>query len=327
MDLYSSLIILRKQETGNKNVCLFLNDLSLKIEAGDSLSHALANSIVKFDGAEIAMIHAGESVGKQADALHRTANLMEKKIFIRKKIISAMLYPATVLTIASIVILLLTTFVVPKFERIIAEQLENQTMPALTNIVIRCSHFITSQFMELSILAALIVAVFLGVKKITLMQKIIHIFLLKLPFFGECIKKWDVAIFSRTFGDLLICGCSVVESLKMAREGIKSYYMKANLSLSINDVQQGLSLTDSLRRRNVLPVMAEGLIKVGEESGKLGTMMNKISSSYEEQLDEVILRTTSLIEPFLVVFLAFFVGSIVIALFLPLVSLIQNTSG
>ncbi|MDR1434971.1 MAG: type II secretion system F family protein [Puniceicoccales bacterium] len=327
MDLYSSLIILRKQETGNKNVRLFLDDLSLKIEAGDSLSDALANSIVKFNGAEIAMIHAGETVGRQSDALARMASLMEKKILIRKKIVSAMLYPATVLTIASLVILLLTTFVVPKFEKIIAEQLENQTMPTLTNIIIRCSHFITSQPMELSILGILIVAMILGVKKFTPAQKIIHIFLLKLPFIGKCMEKWDMVIFSRTFGDLLLCGCSIVESLKMARESVKNYYMRANLTLTIGDIQQGLSLTEALSNRKVLAAMAEGLIKVGEESGKLGTAMNKISSAYEGQLDEIILRTTSLIEPFLVVFLAFFVGSIVIGLFLPLVSLIQNTTG
>jgi type IV pilus assembly protein PilC len=152
----------------------------------------------------------------------------------------------------------------------------------------------------------------------------IYGFLLKLPLIGNCMMTWCVVIFSRTFGDLLICGCSVVESLKMARESIGNYYMKEKLSFTIEDVQQGSSLTDSLRRRSVFPAMAEGLIKVGEESGKLGEMMNKVASSYEEQLNEIITRLTSMIEPVLVIFLAGFVGSVVIGLFLPLVSLIQN---
>ena len=159
------------------------------------------------------------------------------------------------------------------------------------------------------------------------MKKQFHLILLKIPLIGECINQWSIVLFSRTFGDLLLCGCSVIESLKMAKESVGNYYMKMNLVLTINDVQQGLSLTESLRRRTVFPAMAEGLIKVGEESGKLGDIMEIISTSYEEQLDELISRLTSLLEPLLVIFLSFFVGSVVIGLFLPLVSLIQNISG
>jgi type IV pilus assembly protein PilC len=139
--------------------------------------------------------------------------------------------------------------------------------------------------------------------------------------------KWCVVLFARTFGDLLVCGCSLIDSLKMARESIDNHFMQASLMNTINDVQQGMSLSESLHRHNIFPAMAEGLIKVGEESGKLGEMLNKVSSTYEEQLNEVIARLTSMIEPILVVFLAVFVGSVVIGLFLPMVSLIQNITG
>jgi type IV pilus assembly protein PilC len=251
---------------------------------------------------------------------------MEKKVHVKKNITSAMFYPMTVLVVSSVVVLLLTTFVVPKFEKVILEQIGEEGMPKLTAVIVQSSRFISSHLLEVFLLIGSLVLLFTAAKTVTPIRKIVYKILLNIPLVGDCITKWSVVLFSRTFGDLMLCGCSVVESLKMARASVGNYHMKANLSLTIEDVQQGLSLTDSLRRRSVLPVMAEGLIKVGEESGKLGEMMGKVSASYEEQLDEVIMRITSMVEPVLVVFLAGFVGSVVIGLFLPLVSLIQNIS-
>ncbi|MDR2371683.1 MAG: type II secretion system F family protein [Puniceicoccales bacterium] len=326
MDLRSSLAILEEQEVRNKNIWLFIHDLFTKIEAGDSFSEALMSSTVKFDESEIAMVRAGEAVGKLSDTLSKMSSLMEKKVYIKKKITSAMFYPATVLVVSSVVVLLLTTFVVPKFEKVITEQIGEKGMPKLTTLIIQSSRFISSHLLEVFLIIGSFILLFIAAKTITPIKKMIYSILLKIPLIGDCITKWSVVLFSRTFGDLMLCGCSVVESLKMARESVGNYFMKTNLSLTIEDVQQGLSLTESLRRRSVLPVMAEGLIKVGEESGKLGEMMTKVSSSYEEQLDEVIIRITSMVEPILVIFLAGFVGSVVIGLFLPLVSLIQNIS-
>ncbi|MDR2812757.1 MAG: type II secretion system F family protein [Puniceicoccales bacterium] len=326
MDLRSSLAILEEQESRNRNIWFFIHDLFVKIEAGDSFSDALLSSAVRFDESEIAMVRAGEAVGKLSDTLSKMAALMEKKVRVKKKITSAMFYPATVLVVSSVVVLLLTTFVVPKFEKVILEQIGEKGMPKLTALIVQSSRFVSSHLLEVFLIIGGFIILFIAVKTITSIKKIAYKILLKIPLIGDCITKWSVVLFSRTFGDLMLCGCSVVESLKMARASVGNYDMKANLSLTIEDVQQGLSLTESLRRRSVLPVMAEGLIKVGEESGKLGEMMNKVSVSYEEQLDEVITRMTSLIEPILVVFLAGFVGSVVIGLFMPLVSLVQNIS-
>jgi type IV pilus assembly protein PilC len=259
-----------------------------------------------------------------AETLAKMASLMEKKVYIRKKITSAMFYPATVLIVSSVVVLLLTTFVVPKFEKVIVDQIGTNAMPKLTTAIITISRFVSAHLFEVFIALGLSGGLFLAIKTITPVKKMFYGLLLQVPLIGNCMMTWCVVIFSRTFGDLLICGCSVVESLKMARESIGNYYMKEKLSSTIEDIQQGMSLTDSLRRRSVFPAMAEGLIKVGEESGKLGEMMNKVASAYEEQLNEVIARTTSMIEPVLVIFLAGFVGAVVIGLFLPLVSLIQN---
>ncbi|MDR1303107.1 MAG: type II secretion system F family protein [Puniceicoccales bacterium] len=324
MDLRSSLAILEEQEVRHKNIWFFIHDLFVKIEAGDSFSDALMASVAKFDPSEIAMVRAGEAVGKLAETLAKMASLMEKKVYVKKKIASAMFYPATVLVVSSVVVLLLTTFVVPKFEKVIVDQIGANAMPKLTTVIITISRFVSAHILEVFVALGLFVGLFFAAKTITPVKKMFYGLLLQVPLIGNCMMTWCVVIFSRTFGDLLICGCSVVESLKMARESIGNYYMKEKLSSTIEDIQQGMSLTDSLRRRSVFPAMAEGLIKVGEESGKLGEMMNKVASAYEEQLNEVIARMMSMIEPILVIFLAGFVGAVVIGLFLPLVSLIQN---
>ncbi|MDR3317640.1 MAG: type II secretion system F family protein [Puniceicoccales bacterium] len=324
MDLRSSLAILEEQEARNKNIWFFIHDLLTKIEAGDSFSDALTSSIVKFGESEIAMVRAGEAIGRQAETLVKMANLMEKKVRIKKKITSAMVYPATVLVVSSVVVLLLVAFVIPKFEKVINDQMGAKAMPMLTVIIIKTSRFVASHFIQIPIFIGIFFSLFLAIKTLPFVKKLFYKFLLTVPLVGNFMISWCMVLFSRTFGDLLVCGCSLVEALRMARESIGNYNMKENLSLTIEDVQQGMSLTDSIRRRSIFPAMAEGLVKVGEESGKLGEMMNKVAVSYEEELNEVIGRLTAMIEPVLVIFLAGFVGSVVIGLFLPLVALIQN---
>lgn len=324
MDLRSSLAILEEQEVNNKNIWYFIHFLFVKIESGESLSDALLVSPVKFNESEIAMVRAGEATGRQAETLSQMASLIEKKVKIKKKITSAMVYPCTLFVVSSIVVLLLTTVVVPKFEKVIADQIGKDKMPALTAWIVKASQFVSDHLSELFwILVAVVIMVILA-KTVSPIKGAIHKALIKIPMLGTCITTWSIVLFSRTFGDLLVCGCSIIESLKMATESVANYLMKKSLLSSIHDVQQGLSLSESLRRREVFPAMAEGLIKVGEESGKLGQMMGVIAANYEEILDENITRLTALIEPLLVIGLSFFVGTIVIGLFLPIIALIQN---
>lgn len=324
MDLCSALETLEEQEYRNRKLQAFIHFLLLKIEAGEALSNALASVSTSFGTSEIAMLRAGEAIGQQAETLTKLARLIEKKLLVKKKIISAFFYPVTVLGVSSVVVLLLTIFVIPKFEKIIADQLGSDAMPALTATIIRVSRFISGHSLILITTLGFSFLLIIGMHKLVLFQKIFYGIFLKIPILGDCVTKWSVVLFARTFGDLLLCGCSLVESLEMARASLGNFFMRERLSKTVHDVQQGMSLTESLRRQSVFPAMAEGLIQVGEESGKLGEMMNRISETYETQLDETISRITALLEPILVVFLAIFVGTVVIGLFLPLVSLIQN---
>ncbi|MDE6576042.1 MAG: type II secretion system F family protein [Opitutales bacterium] len=322
MDLRSSLTLLVEQENGHARV--FLENTLAQIEGGSQLSEAIAHSGVIFDASEIAIIRAGEATGQQSETLAKMAALAEQKVFLKKKVLSALFYPATVLLVSSAIILLLTTFVIPKFETVIVDQVGPEAIPVLTAWILAGSRFITNHLLIVIVAFAVWMLAIVAMRKNTTFQRIFYDLLRHLPIFGRCLQKWYIVLFARVFGDLLLCGCSVVESLKMARASVSDTTMQHQLSLAISDVQQGISLAEALHRRHVLPEVAEGLIKVGEESGNLGEMMQKIATTYEAELNELMTRATVLIEPLLIVILAFFIGTIVIGLFLPLVSLIQN---
>jgi type IV pilus assembly protein PilC len=323
-DLRSSLLIMIDQESSNGVVYSFLLDILLEIESGSPLSEAMMASRIRFDEAEIAMLRAGESVGMLAETMERMANLMDKKVWLKKKILSAMLYPVTVMAVALVVIFTLTGFVIPKFEKIIEEQIGPRAMPPLTSIIIGVSRWISSNWKAIFVALALSFILVSSLKRLEMIRKFFYKFFLKTPLVGSALARWNILVFTRTFGDLLICGLSLVEAMKLSIAGVKDFLMRERLNLAMGDIQQGMGLADSIRRRKIFPAMADGLIKVGEESGKLGEMMGRVATHFEGELDETIARVSSILEPILVIILALFVGTIIVGLFMPLVSLIHG---
>ncbi|MDR0351421.1 MAG: type II secretion system F family protein [Puniceicoccales bacterium] len=323
-DLRSSLSLMIGQESKNRPIRIFLRNLLLKIESGSSLSEAMMASKAKFHRAEIAMLKAGESIGALAETMERMANLMDKKVRVKKKILSAMLYPATVMLVASVVVIVLTSFVIPKFEKIIEDQIGPRAMPTLTSIIIGTSRWISFRWKEIFMALVLAIILIFSLKRLEFIKKTFYGFFLKIPLIGSTMICWNILVFTRTFGDLLICGLAVVEAMKLSSAGMGNFLMQEQLDLAVKDVQQGMGLADSIRRRKIFPPLIEGLIKVGEESGKLGEMMNRVADNCEDEIDETITRLSSILEPVLVIVLALFVGTIIIGLFMPLVSLIHG---
>lgn len=322
--LGSAISIMINQESEDRVLRNFLKNLSMKIESGSPLSEAIASSKVRFNGSEIAMIRVGESIGALAETLDRMANLMDKKIHLGKKITSAMFYPLTVMIISSVVALLLTGIVIPKFEKIIEDQIGPRAMPALTSVIIKGSRWISSYWKEFLMTGMVVLALSCSLKRLGFVKNIFYRILLKIPLVGDGMVKWNLVVFARTFGDLLLCGLPVIDAMRLSSAGVGNFVMRAKLELTILDLQQGLSLSDSIHRRGIFPAMVEGLIRVGEESGQLGAMMISIANNCENDLDEVIARISSTLEPILVVILSLFVGTIVIGLFMPLITLIQG---
>jgi type IV pilus assembly protein PilC len=323
-DLRIALAIIIGQESKTRAIRNILQYFYLEIESGGSLSRAMMASRTGFDAAEIAMLRAGESIGELAETMERMANLLDKRIRVKKKIFTAMGYPLTVMVVALAVVFMLTGFVIPRFEKILEEQIGNRAMPTLTSIIIGSSRWIFSHWPEIFVALILGFVSIYFIKCLGSVREIFYKFLTKMPFIGSSLIQWNVLIFTRTFGDLLLCGLAVIEALKLSSASVGNFMMKDRLNLVILDVQQGMSLADSIRRRKIFSTVIEGLIKIGEESGQLGKMMNQIAINCEAELDEIIARISSILEPMMVVILAIFVGTIIIGLFMPLVSLIQG---
>ncbi|MDR0445271.1 MAG: type II secretion system F family protein [Puniceicoccales bacterium] len=327
MELRPSLAILLEQ--GSRFSCMAgaLRHLIQHVESGKDLSEALASMEDEFESYEIAMVRSGESVGKLPKALMRLSELSAKSARIRKTLISASFYPLTVLFVSTVIVLLLTLFVIPRFEEILSEQIGPHGMPIFTAIILRSSHCLLQHWKLITTTVFCSFLLLLSLRKWKFFQLLYDRMLLKIPVLRSIIVEWNIILFSRTFGELLHCGSPLMESLRLAREIVKSATIRQSLQHALNDLAHGMTLSEAMGRHHILPPTAQGLISVGDRSGTIGAMMNRIAENYEYQLNGSIERMTKLLEPMLILFLAGFVGSIVIGLFLPLVVIIEGFSG
>jgi type IV pilus assembly protein PilC len=280
----------------------------------------------KFETYEIAMIRAGESIGKLPQALVRLSELITKSARIRKAIISASFYPMTVLLVAAVIVLILTLFVIPRFEAIFSEQFGTSALPTLTAIILGVSRWSLKHWKVIIIILPSIFFSLLLLRRWAPFQLFCERTFLKIPILKSIVTEWNIVLFSRIFGELLHCGAPLMKSLQLARESIKNATTRQALQYVIGDLAHGMTFSEALQRHHVFPPMAQGLMAVGDRSGTIGEMMNRVAETYEYQLNEDIKGMTKLLEPIMIVFLAVFVGGIVIGLFLPLVAIIKNFS-
>jgi type IV pilus assembly protein PilC len=327
MELRISLIILLEQAPRSSRTFKFLQHLLQHIESGDSLSDALNSMKARFETYEIAMIRAGESIGKLPQALVRLSELITKSERIRKAIISASFYPMTVMLVAAVIVLILTLFVIPRFEAIFTEQFGSDELPTLTAIILGVSRWSLKHWKAIILVLPGIFFSTLLLQKWAPFQLLCERTFLKIPIVKNIIIEWNIVLFSRIFGELLHCGAPLLKSLQLTKESIKNATTRQELQYAIGDLAHGMTFSEALQRHHVFPPMAQGLMAVGDRSGTIGEMMNRVAETYEYQLNEDIKGMTKLLEPIMIVFLAVFVGSIVIGLFLPLVAIIKNFSG
>jgi type II secretory pathway component PulF len=327
MELRSGLGVLLEQESRSSRMAGFLQHLIQHIESGESLSDALNSIKAKFEPYETAMIRAGESIGKLPQSLTRLSDLITKSTRIRKAMISACFYPVTVLFVAAIIVFILTLFVIPRFESILSEQIGPDAMPKLTAIILGTSRWSLAHWKLIAIAALGTFFSLSFLRKWALFQRLCENVFLKIPIFKTIIVEWNIVLFSRTFGELLHCGTPLTESLRLAMEIVKSATIHQALQHVFHDLEHGITLSEALKRHHVFPPMAQGLMAVGDRSGTIGDMMNRVAENYEYQLNETIKQMTKLLEPIMIVLLAIFVSAIVIGLFLPLVALIKGFSG
>ena len=325
LPLLRSLEVMIRQEK-NIRFKAVLEQIAEYVKSGGTFSDALSQHPKIFEKLFINMVRAGEAGGVLDVVLSRLAGFMEKAQRTKKKVKSAMVYPIVVVSVAIAIVVLLMIVVVPKFQSIFEDMLSGAALPGPTQLVINISNFISGNFIVT--LIGLIVF-FVGGKyliKTEVGSKIYNWFALNIPKLGDLVRKVNIARITRTFGTLLSSGVPILQSITITKDITGNIFYSNALNRVHNSVRDGESLSAPMERESVFPSMVTSMVDVGEETGELSEMLNRIADNYDEDVDNAVAAITSIIEPVMIVFLALVVGFIVIALFLPIVEIIKQIS-
>lgn len=322
LPLLRSLEVMIRQQSSPKFKTV-LENLAENVRSGNNLSDGLQQYPKVFNRLYVNMVRAGEAGGVLDTVLSRLARFMEKDLKTKKKVQSAMIYPIVVVTVAVAIVAGLMIFIVPRFQQIFESQIEGE-MPWLTAQVIGISDFLQNNII-ISVLV--VVALFFGIPALLRSgpgKAAWDRVALKIPKFGDLAMKASIARFSRTFGTLLISGVPILEALRITRNVLGNSVIQQSLDRVHDRVRDGESLAAPLEQQRIFPTMVTSMIDVGEETGDLAEMLNRIADNYDEDVDNAVASITSIIEPIMIVGLAVIVGTIVIALFLPILEIMKN---
>jgi type IV pilus assembly protein PilC len=322
--LRSLRILENQQKPGPLRVGLRL--VGDDVESGSTLSEAMSKHPKAFNRLYCNMVQAGEAGGVLDLILNRLADFMERSQALKRKVIGAMIYPIVVVTFAVLIVTGLMVFVVPKFKDIFTEF--DTTLPAVTDALIRLSGWFAAGGWAVIIFAPVIVwLVFWAAKQTDQGRLMVDTFKLKIPLFGSIIEKTTIARFTRTLGTLIQAGVPILEAINITRDTTGNEVFSRALGKVHDGIREGESFAGPLRATKVVDSLVVNMIDVGEETGDLDKMLEKVADSYEDEVETMVSSLVSLLEPIMVVVLGGIVGFIVIALFLPLVKLIQGVTG
>lgn len=300
----------------NKNVKSTLMDVSDRIMNGSSLSDAMSVNSHLFDSAYVSMIRAGEASGLLDTSLQNIATYIEKAEKIKGKVKSALWYPAIVLSISIFVIAIIMVFVIPKFEELFTQS--NMELPLITQFVLGVSHF-TRDYWYLIILAVL--GCIMGVTAFYRSKQgrqFVDSNLLRVPVFGPLVQKGALARSCRTFASMLSGGVFVLDSLDISGDTAGNFQIQKAFKDAKSFIVDGESMTIPFSKNKYIPNMVVQMIGIGEQTGALDTLMQKLATFYEDEVEQSTSGLVSLIEPLMIVFLGFAIGFIVIAIYLPI---------
>jgi len=315
-------------QSKNPAVISVLDKTAASIEGGISFSEALAQHPKSFSDLYINMVRAGEAAGAMELILDRLATFMEKAAKIKSKVKSAMMYPAVVMVIALAITTGLMVFIVPKFAQIFDDLLKGKPLPEITQFVMAISDTLVDPKRGGVVLGVIITLIIIYMAAGTTKGGALLIDKMKYnaPLFGPIISKSSISRFSRTLGTLMSSGVAVLNALSIVKETAGNAVVSDAVGKVHDAVKEGEGIAGPLRQTKIFPEMVISMVEVGEETGKLAEMMDKIAETYDEEVDNAVSGLTSMIEPIMIVFLAIVVGTIVIALFLPLLSIMDSLS-
>ncbi|MDD3719474.1 MAG: type II secretion system F family protein [Actinomycetota bacterium] len=322
LPLVKCLNILAEQ-TESPALTEIITDVQHEVEMGRSLSEALAKHPDTFKELYSSMVKAGEIGGVLDDVLLRVANTLESEDEIRRRIKSAMTYPIAMLGISVLLLVVMLIFVVPTFERMFSDMGAN--LPFLTKIIITVSHFLVSWKGAILVIALIVGIVFLrrwlktpnGRRKLDALK-------LRLPVFGSLFHKMSLSRFSRTLGTLVASGVPILQALEITSNTVGNVLVADAVDSVRAGVKEGDSIARPLGQSPLFPPMVTQMLAIGEETGALDTMLNKVSDFYDSEIAATVEALTSLLEPLMIVGLGVVVGTIVIALYMPIFSLITQ---
>ncbi len=290
------------------------------VEAGSTLADALRRHPKTFDELFVNLVEVGEAGGILDTVLQRLSVYIEKAAALKRKVKSAMIYPLTIVGVAFIVVIFMLTFVIPTFAKMFAGM--GADLPLPTVIVIRLSEFAT-RFWWLIIGAA--IGIVVGIRayyKTEGGRSLIDALVLKLPVFGTLIRKVSVARFTRTLGTLVSSGVPILEGLRITARTAGNRVVERAVLETRASVTAGKTLAEPLKASTVFPPMVVQMISVGEQTGALDAMLNKIADFYDDEVDTAVTALTALLEPMMIVFLGVVIGGLVIAMYLPIFKLV-----
>ena len=326
LPLIRSLRTLEKQAK-NPVVRVVLGKTAETVEGGATFAEALSQNPKSFDKLYLNMVRAGEASGAMETILDRLASFMEKSAKIAGKVKSAMIYPIVVLLAAVGITAFLMIQVIPKFQQVFADMLGGEALPMITQMVIDASGYVQHNGLQI---LGIIVALVIIRKVVGRTEKGAYFFdalSLKVPVTGTLVQRTAVSRVTRTLGTLLASGVPILQALQIVRDTAGNRVI-ANALQTVHDaVKEGESMTDPLAASGVFPPMVVSMVQVGEETGALADMLTRIANTYDDEVDNAVAGLTAAIEPALIIFLAVVVGTIVIAMFLPMIKIISSVSG
>ena len=319
LPLVQSLEVLASQQL-NKRFKGVLIKIREDVEGGSTFAASLKQHPTVFTPLYMSMVEAGEAGGFLDTVLNRLAGYIEKSMTLRRKVKGAMIYPATIITVAVAVVIFLLIFVIPTFKALFEGF--GAALPLPTRIVLELSRLVKTHL--LAGLGTLVGAVF-GVRfyyRTEKGKKVIDSLLLRLPVIGQLIRKVSVAKFTRTLGTLLSSGVPILDALNITAKVAGNRVVEEAILKTRSSIAEGKTIADPLGASGIFPPMVVQMISVGEQTGALDSMLAKIADFYDAEVDQAVSNLTTLLEPIMIVFLGVVVGGLIIAMYLPIFKLV-----
>ena len=323
LPILRSLRILEEQQKAGsfKRIIGYVAD---DIEGGSTLSEAFGKYPRAFDRLFVNMVAAGEAGGVLDQILSKLADFKEKAMALRRRVVGAIVYPTMVISFAGIILLFIMLFIVPKFEDIFKKFDIKGGLPPLTQVLIAISNFVGAHWYLIPIVP---IGVYVGLKLVRATQagrSTVDWLKMKTPIVGSIVNRQAIATFARTLGTLIASGVPILEALNITRETVGNAVVAKALGNVHDSIREGESIAGPLRASGVVEPIVVNMVDVGEETGELDKMLVKVADTYDDEVDHLVGSLVSALEPVMIIFLGGTIGFIVIALFLPLVKLIEE---